>query len=117
MNRLVFATASVLALVVANGVFASDIYKWIDEDGNVHYGDRPAGEQPVRVAVVSRPTDPARIQAAAQQRSESRAARAEAQAAAAAAGPRGAQHGGCNRATRTVRSIEHDLDAGEVAAR
>jgi len=83
MKKLAVAAASMLALIAANGAFASEIYKWTDEDGNVHYGDRPAGEQPERVAIVSQPTNPARIQAAAQARSESRAARAEEQAAAA----------------------------------
>jgi len=85
MNKLAVATAAMLALIAANGVFANDIYKWTDEDGNVHYGDRPAGEQPERLAIVSHPTNPARIQAAAQARSESRATRAEEQADAAEA--------------------------------
>jgi len=91
MKKLVIATASMLALIAANGVFASDIYKWTDEDGNVHYGDRPdgqpAGAQPVRVAIVSHPTDPARVSAAVEARSKSRAAKKEEEAAAAAAGP------------------------------
>ncbi len=39
------------------------------------------------VAIASKPTDPARIQAAAQARQESRTARAEAETAAAAEGP------------------------------
>ena len=28
----------------AGMAFADDIYKWTDDDGNVHYGDRPASE-------------------------------------------------------------------------
>ncbi len=87
MKKMAVATASILALIAANAVFASDIYKWIDDDGNVHYGDRPDGQQPQRVAIVSHPTDPARVQAATEARHESRAAKAEAAAAAAAAGP------------------------------
>ena len=87
MKKLAIATASMLALIAANPVFAGDIYKWTDADGSVHYGDRPAGEQTVVVAIASKPTDPARIQAAAQARHESRAAKAEAEAAAAAEGP------------------------------
>ena len=35
--RLVIA----LAALVACGAHASEIYKWVDEDGRVHYGDRP----------------------------------------------------------------------------
>jgi len=36
-----FAT---LAITVSTGAYADDIYKWIDEDGGVHYEDRPSGE-------------------------------------------------------------------------
>ena len=32
------------AISVSTGVFADEIYKWTDEDGNVHYEDRPSGE-------------------------------------------------------------------------
>jgi len=87
MKKLAIATVSMLAVIVANSAFAGDIYKWTDAEGNIHYGDRPVGEQPERVAIVSRPTDPARIQAAAQSRADTRTAKAEAAAEAAAAGP------------------------------
>ncbi len=33
-----------LAVSSAGVVFAGDTYKWTDEDGNVHYGDRPTSE-------------------------------------------------------------------------
>jgi len=87
MKKLAIATVSMLAVLAANSAFASDIYKWTDAEGNVHYGDRPAGEQPERVAIASQPTDPARIQEAAQARVDSRTARSEAAAAAAAERP------------------------------
>ena len=87
MKKLAIAVASMLALIAASSVFAGDIYKWTDEDGNVHYGDRPDGEQPERVAIDSQPTNPARVQATVQARVDSRTARAEAQAAAEAEGP------------------------------
>jgi len=87
MKKLAITTVSMLAVIVANSAFAGDIYKWTDAEGNIHYGDRPVGEQPERVAIVSQPTDPARIQAAAQARVESRTAKADAAAEAAAAGP------------------------------
>jgi hypothetical protein len=32
-----------LAITFSTGVCADDIYKWIDEEGNVHYEDRPSG--------------------------------------------------------------------------
>ena len=32
-----------LALTISTGVCADEIYKWTDENGNVHYEDRPSG--------------------------------------------------------------------------
>lgn len=87
MKKLAIATVSMLAIIAANSAFAGDIYKWTDAEGNIHYGDRPVGEQPERVAIVSQPTDPARIQAATQARAEARTAKSKAAAAAAAEGP------------------------------
>lgn len=87
MKKLAIATASMLALIAASSVFASEIYKWTDADGNVHYGDRPAGEETVVVAIASKPTDPSRVQAATEARHKALAARAEAKTAAAAEGP------------------------------
>jgi hypothetical protein len=74
MNRkiacLIMLTVSVSGIALAN-----DIYKWTDEDGNVHYGDRPTGVQSEeRVAVSSRPTDPAAVQARIDARRERAAA-------------------------------------------
>jgi len=57
-SRLAIATIC----LAASCAFASDVYKWTDEDGNVHYGDRPvAGSE--RMDIVSRPTNPAAISA------------------------------------------------------
>jgi hypothetical protein len=72
-----------LALTVPAAVLASDIYKWVDENGVVHFGDRPSGEAPVEIVdVASKPTDPTAVRA----RVEARAtARAEPAADAAAA--------------------------------
>ena len=36
-----------LTVSSAGIVFAGDIYKWIDADGNVHFGDRPTPEKPL----------------------------------------------------------------------
>lgn len=86
-KQIIATTASLIALAATNVVFAGDIYKWTDADGNVNYGDRPdEGVQPQRMALVSQPTDPARIQAANAARAAARAEAAEA-AAAAADGP------------------------------
>ena len=53
-----------LAVSLAGMAFANDIYKWTDEHGNVHFGDRPtseASEEPL--AVTSKPTDLLKAQA------------------------------------------------------
>lgn len=79
---LIMFTVSVSGMALAN-----DIYKWTDEDGNVHYVDRPSGDaSEVRLAIRSRPTDPSKVQARVQSRYE-RAAAAEEAAAAEPAGP------------------------------
>ncbi|MGB5166173.1 MAG: DUF4124 domain-containing protein [Woeseiaceae bacterium] len=41
-TRLLIACASALLLAVSP-TLASEIYKWTDENGNVHYGDVPSG--------------------------------------------------------------------------
>lgn len=87
MKKLIIAIASMLTLAATGAAMAGDIYKWIDKDGNVHYGDRPAGEQTERVAIASRPTDTAKVQAMVAARAEARALAVEEQAAAAATGP------------------------------
>jgi hypothetical protein len=87
MRNTAIITALLLTLVASGTAFAKQIYKWTDEDGNVHYEDRPLGEQSQRVAISSKPTDPARVQAQTQARVNEQAKRAEDAAAAAAAGP------------------------------
>jgi len=72
---------------------ANEIYKWVDDQGNVHYGDRPtASNQAEVVALTYRRTDSGSVQkrVAAQgeaetAREEKRAARAEEKQAAEAA--------------------------------
>ena len=87
MRYLSFAIALMLAIAVAGAAYAGDIYKWTDEEGNVHFGDRPETETSERLAIQSRPTDPARIQAQTQARAEARAKAAEEKAAVAAEEP------------------------------
>lgn len=79
--------AALLTVFVIGPVSASDIYKWTDEDGNVHFGDRPTGELPAeRLAIASNPTNRAVVQeqnsARADARAEARKAKEEAAAAA-----------------------------------
>ncbi len=40
-SQLQAVLALTLALTAASAVAAAEIYKWLDADGNVHYGDRP----------------------------------------------------------------------------
>ena len=68
---ITFACTALLAGGLAVG---GEIYKWTDEDGNVHYEDRPLGAGQIeRVAISSRNTDQAAVQARVDARRESRA--------------------------------------------
>ncbi len=43
MTRKITIVFSIMFVVSSAGIaYAGDVYKWTDEDGNVHYGDRPA---------------------------------------------------------------------------
>lgn len=44
MRSIVLATA--LVLTAASGPVAAQVYKWTDENGKVHYGDKPQGTRP-----------------------------------------------------------------------
>ena len=50
-----------MTLIVSIGICgfanASEIYKWTDDDGNVHYTDTPVGESSQLVNIQSRPTN------------------------------------------------------------
>ena len=66
------ACAALLASGLASG---GEIYKWTDEDGNIHYEDRPIGKTDVEhVDVVSRNTDNSVVQARLDADREARAA-------------------------------------------
>ena len=85
-----YAIACFMVLVVsASGTtLANDIYKSTDEDGNVHYGDRPTGDETeVRLDISSRPTNSGQVQAVVEARYARAVASKEEAAAAAAAGP------------------------------
>lgn len=77
---------AVVAVSLSSGALASEIYKWTDENGNVHYVDRPSG-QPTeeRLDVLSNRTNNEAVRASIQARldrqstrEEDRAQRAEA---------------------------------------
>ena len=75
-----FAT---LALVASGGVTANEIYKWVDEDGNVHYEDRPSGAAAEQLVALSyKRTDRGALQKRVDAFGERQAARQEARATA-----------------------------------
>ena len=80
MIRKYVMTCLIMFVVSASGIaFANDIYKWTDEDGNVHYGDRPTGDATEeRMAISSNSTEPANVQARAQSRYAPKESAAEA---------------------------------------
>ena len=87
IRKNVIAFTMMLAVSTAGMAFASNIYKWTDEQGNVHYSDRPTGHaSEERLAIASRPTDLSKVQARIQARYEAKAAAEEA-AASEPAGP------------------------------
>jgi hypothetical protein len=79
--RTAVKTAGILlmATAITGAAAATEIYKWVDADGNVQYGDRPSGaESEVQLQIASQPTDPARIQAQTTARLEQQAIAREA---------------------------------------
>lgn len=75
MKRYALLITAAAALVTGGVTVASEIYKWTDGDGNVHYEDRPVANAPVeRLAVVSRRTDNSAVQARVSANREARAA-------------------------------------------
>jgi len=42
-NKQLLVGLAAVMIALSGGVHADEIYKWIDEDGNVHYEDRPSG--------------------------------------------------------------------------
>ncbi len=87
MRYQAIAVALMLAVTAAGTALAGEIYKWTDEEGNVYFGDHPGGEEPERLEIESRPTDPARIRAMARARAELMAMAADEKAAAKAKAP------------------------------
>ena len=74
INTTVFALT--LTIAASGTLFASEIYKRIDSDGNVHFSDRPTvGAE--HLSIRSRSTDPERVQARVQGRVESQTLSAE----------------------------------------
>ena len=84
-KRIVLSLA-IAALTVSAGAAASEIYKWTDADGNVHYEDRPTGaESEERLDITYRRTDSSAVSQRVQSRLDAQASRDEAESVAAAA--------------------------------
>lgn len=75
MKRYALLITVAAALATGGTAVASEIYKWTDGDGNVHYEDRPTTNAVVeRLDVVSRNTDNSAVQARMTENREARAA-------------------------------------------
>ena len=86
MQRLALMLTVAVALAAGSTALSGEIYKWTDENGNVHYEDRPlGGEGTERVNIVSRSTDNAAVKASIDARRARVAAREEEKANQAAA--------------------------------
>ena len=86
MQRLTLSLIVAIALTAGGSALSGEIYKWTDENGNVHYEDRPlGGEGTERVDIVSRSTDNAAVKASIDARRARVAAREEQKANQAAA--------------------------------
>jgi major membrane immunogen (membrane-anchored lipoprotein) len=73
-----------MAMTIASGAVANEIYKWTDENGNVHYEDRPTGAATEeRLHMTYNRTDSSAVRQRTQARVDARTAREEAKTAAA----------------------------------
>ncbi|MDH3613589.1 MAG: DUF4124 domain-containing protein [Gammaproteobacteria bacterium] len=74
MKRYALLITVAAALITGGTAVASEIYKWTDRDGNVHYEDRPTGDAPMeRLAIVSRNTDNSAVRSQVAAKREARA--------------------------------------------
>ena len=61
MRKIISVTF--LLMIFGSASAIADVYTWRDAHGKVHYGDKPEAVGAERVAVESRPTDRAQVQA------------------------------------------------------
>jgi len=110
----------VIAMTIASGAAANEIYKWTDENGNVHYEDRPTGAATEeRLHMTYNRTDSSAVQQRTQARVDARAAREDAKSAAAEAQKEAAENANiaAERAQKCERSrarLEGYLQARRV---
>lgn len=110
MKRLHWTIIATLALALPAGAWAEETYKWVDEEGSVHYGGQPPlGSQPEKVRVYRGGGDagapaPSYGEADGGGQTESQAAAGADQAAAEVDPERAAAI--CDQATRTLEILE-----------
>ena len=84
-GKRIALSCAVLAMTMASGAMANEIYKWTDADGNVHYEDRPTGaETEERLDMSYGRTDRSSVQRRVKARTDAEASRREAASVAAA---------------------------------
>lgn len=84
--RQIALTCAVAAMTLSSGALANEIYKWTDENGNVHYEDRPSGARTEeRIDLTYRRTDSGAVNQRVQARLDRQAERNEARSVADAA--------------------------------
>jgi hypothetical protein len=76
-----FISVASLALGASSAAMSSEIYKWVDDEGGLHYQDRPTEEQAAELMDIdSRATDNAAINEQTQARLEAKAVAAQVEA-------------------------------------
>lgn len=84
-GKRTLAALVAMAVIASSGAIASEIYKWTDENGTIHYGDRPSGDaSEERLALTYRRSTAGSVERQVKAQSDRRAAREEARAAAGA---------------------------------
>jgi len=76
MIRKTMILFTAAALAFSGAALSGEIYKWTDEDGNVHYEDRPSGHE-VELVAFTRSTDSSSVRASIDARRANEAARAD----------------------------------------
>ena len=81
-NKKMLVLFAAFAVSFGGTAMANEIYKWVDEQGNVHYGDRPTAKNDAEVvALTYRRTDSGSVQKRVATQGEAEAAREEKRAA------------------------------------
>jgi hypothetical protein len=97
-KRIVLSFA-VMAMTLAGGAAANEIYKWTDAEGNVYYEDRPSGaDTEERLSMTYNPTNNSIVQKRVERRVEAQTAQREAESVAAAAQKEDAENAAADQA-------------------